>query len=90
MYLTLHLMHLPYVGSTEGVHVLICEALVGYLVDLPLHSSLCILLCSLLLNFVLGGLNSIEHGVDQVLWSFGRRFLAPVGWFCLQVFWYYF
>jgi hypothetical protein len=78
MYLTLHLMHLPYVGSTEGVHVLICEALVGYLVDLPLHS--------LLLNFVLGGLNSIEHGVDQVLWSFGRRFLAPVGWFCLQVF----
>jgi len=43
------------------------------------------------LNFVLGGLNSVEHGVDQVLWSFGSRFLAPVGWFCLQIsFWYYF
>ena len=39
--------------------------------------------------FVLGGLNSIELGVDQVLWSIVSQFLAPVGWFCLQVsFWY--
>ena len=84
-------MYLPYVGSTEGVHVLICDVLFGNLVDLPLHSSLCILLCLLLLNFVLGGLNSVEHGVDQVLWSFGSRFLAPVGWFCLPVsFWFSF
>jgi hypothetical protein len=45
MYLTLHLMYLPYVRSTEGVHILICEVLFGHLVDLPLHSSLCILLC---------------------------------------------
>ena len=64
MYLMLHLMYLPYVGSTEGVHVSICEVLFGHLVDLPLDSSLCILLCLLLLNFVLGGLNSIEHYVD--------------------------
>ena len=35
--------------------------------------------------FVLGGLNSIELGVDQVLWSFGCQVLAPVDWFCLQV-----
>ena len=54
MYLMLHLMYLTYVGSTEGVHVLIYEVLFGHLVDLPLHSSLCILLCLLLLNFVLG------------------------------------
>jgi hypothetical protein len=82
MYLMLHLMYLPYVGSTNR-HVLICEVLFGHLVDVPLHSSLCILLCLLLLNFVLGELNSIEHGVDQVLWSFGSRFLALVGRFCL-------
>jgi hypothetical protein len=34
-------------------------------------------LCLLLFNFVLGGLNSVEHGVDHVLWSFGSWFLAP-------------
>jgi hypothetical protein len=73
------------------VHVLICEVLFGHLVYLPLHSSLCILLCLLLLNFVLGGLNSVEHGVNQILWSFGSQFLALIGWFFLQVsFWYYF
>ena len=64
MHRMLHLMYLPYVGSTEGVHVLICEVLFGHLVDLPLDSFLCILLCLLLLNFVLGGLHSVEHGVD--------------------------
>ena len=36
-------------------------------------------------QLLLGGLNSVEHGVDQVIWSIGSRFLAPVGWFCLQV-----
>jgi hypothetical protein len=76
-----------YRGST----CLICEVLFGHLVDLPLHSSLMYLLCLLLLNFVLGGLNFVEHGVDHVLWSFGSRFLASIGSFCLQVsFWYYF
>jgi hypothetical protein len=47
--------------------------------------------CLLLFNFVLGGLNSVEHGVDQVLWLFGGQFLALVGWFCLHVsFWFSF
>ena len=56
-----------YAGCFKCIEVLICEVLFGHLIDLPLHSSLCILLCFLLLNFVLGGLNSVEHGVDQVL-----------------------
>ena len=28
-------------------------------------------------------LMSFGHGVDQVLWSIGSQFLAPIGWFCL-------
>ena len=31
--------------------------------------------------FVLGGLNSVEHGVEQVLWSIGSLFLFTVDFF---------
>jgi hypothetical protein len=34
-------------------------------------------LCELLLHFVLGGLNSVECGVAQVIWSFFSWFVAP-------------
>ena len=38
-------------------------------------------LCELLPHFVLGGLNSIEHGVAQVIWSFCSWFLFAVDFF---------
>ena len=38
-------------------------------------------MCELLLHFVLGGLNSIERGVDQVLWSFCIWFLFAADFF---------
>ena len=73
--LLLLLMYLPLHFMSDAfkcTEVLICEVWFACL-------------CFLLLNFVLGGLNSVDHGVDQVLWLVGSRFLAPVGWFCLQV-----
>jgi hypothetical protein len=38
-------------------------------------------LCELLLHFVFGGLNSIEHGVAQVIWSFCSWFLFATDFF---------
>ena len=38
-------------------------------------------LCELLLHFVLGGLNSIEHGVAQVVCSFCSWFLFTADFF---------
>ena len=38
-------------------------------------------LCELLLHFVLGGLNSVERGVAQVIWSFCSKFLFAVDFF---------
>ena len=59
--LLLFLMYLPLHFMSVAfkcTEVLICEVLFACL-------------CLLLLNFVLGGLNSIEHAIDQVLWSIG-------------------
>ena len=38
-------------------------------------------LCELLLHFVLGGLNSVECGVAQVVWSFCSWILFAIDFF---------
>ena len=45
------------------------------------NSYLHVCLCELLLHFVLGGLNSVERGVAQVVWSFCSWFLLAVDFF---------
>jgi hypothetical protein len=79
--LLLFLMYLPLhfmSNAFKCIEVLICEVWFAC----P---------CLLLLNFVLGGLNFVEHGVDQILWSIGSRFLGPASCFCLHVsFWFSF